>query len=1592
MKKNSRFLFPFTLFLFILLFVSCIQNPIPSTVSAIQLVQLPEGVQISLKKAVLGIEIRYSEGKIQKDALCNPDLLTIQQSDRNGDVVSFSGSGAEIPAGTILFTLPGSFLDEITIHFVQVYDSASMRASSPFSSGFSLKDATVNPAAEFDLEIVGKSVSNLGGFEFWVEYDPALLEVNSSGGSIITLLGPCSSGLVISPVYSTGQIKIPVAFTSGVNLSSTETVILKIKMRAKSVTGNAYVRFGTNTTVLNASAVPMSVGLYPGTITIAGDGPVLLGDFNLDEIVDLVDFVAFANHYGSAGSVARYQGQISRAVYEEVYDIAPAENRFGGGWADIYDYATPDGQINLFDFVVFGANYGKQVPEDNQNPTPPTSPSPGNGSTGVSTTPILSWNSSSDPDGDAVTYDVYLDTTSNPTTLKTPSSISVTQLQITALSASTLYYWKVIAKDNRGGSNSGGPWSFTTQALANQPPTAPTNSAPANHSTGIAINATISWTASTDPNGDTVSYDLYWDTFSNPTTLRAPNLSSTSYQVSNLSEGTKYYWKVVAKDGQGGSTAGSIWDFTTVTAQPGSAQYRALTVGLTTYDSPGNDLDAPDDDAYDLQQMLSHLTYGYTTTVQVGRVTKSELNTLLTSYVSGSQAQDVFLFHYSGHGAYSAGQSYLYMSDDQSMTVTELRQKLSAINGTKIVLIDACESGSFVSLDSGRELTREEKLDLLQKFNENVLEVFSQPSENRGSYNSPYQYYVLTGSAISELSNEDTELNNGFMTFFLNDGLGDVGSDNPNGAFDYTYNADGYGAGGVVNNQITFKEIYLYTRDRVQSYISSNYGEVQTVQGTPANSDYVIGVYSGGSANNPPSAPSSPSPSNGSSNISLSQTLGWSSSGATSYDVYFGTTQSPSIVSSNQAAATYNPGTLIAETTYYWKVEAKNAYGNTMGALWSFTTQSSTPPSGEEARVILKSPTPEIIGSIAFDYTGAFYDSQNTTPPHWKVNQDGSLFFTFTGQTDFYFNIYGIPAWGDDAEIEAYVNGEYFGYAALTQDWETWYLEKESLSTGENEVEIFVSWGTLWIDEAWITLTQAPPNNPPSAPADANPANGAGNVGTNPTLSWSSLGATSYKVYFGTQSNPPLVNSNVTQDSYVPSGPLTNGSTYYWKIEAVNAYGSTVGSIWSFVVQTGATGGVDFTGPVYTGDTLLVSNESSNGGSTSNTGSLVEVRNRFSSGLSARKTILELEAYRLNPKRLFLETDSSRLIQPDEEGLHARAVGETRTFWTYDFKTEMDEQITATLQAIGTRCLIWVQSTSEISTTKAQQLATEFDNAIWSSVTSNFYTPSDVNGDSKVAILCFDVQDDFDTTGSYVGGYFWAGDLYDQTASNRMEIFYIDTYPTMHYPSSNPADVTEAYSTLAHEFQHMVNYNRNVLIEGGNDMDSWLDEGLSMAAEHIIYGTLTSRINYYNTAPSIKNGHSVLYWDDAGDTLSNYSLSYLFLQYVRVQMNQGNAIFKEILQDTMNDYRAVENAAKTYITSTLSFGDFMTNYRLALFMKESTGSYGFKGESAFNAIAAQMYTGSGTNLRGGGGVYKAISGSFTDPGNAGANIQYAAIP
>jgi predicted secreted protein len=118
---------------------------------------------------------------------------------------------------------------------------------------------------------------------------------------------------------------------------------------------------------------------------------------------------------------------------------------------------------------------------------------------------------------------------------------------------------------------------------------------------------------------------------------------------------------------------------------------------------------------------------------------------------------------------------------------------------------------------------------------------------------------------------------------------------------------------------------------------------------------WLIRVVSGaGAQNSAPNIPSNPSPVNQATDGSINAQLSWSggdpdAGNIVTYDVYFGTspTGPMAIVSHNQTGTTYAPGTLVYNTTYYWKIVATDNHGaSTPGPMWDFTTMQEAEAAG----------------------------------------------------------------------------------------------------------------------------------------------------------------------------------------------------------------------------------------------------------------------------------------------------------------------------------------------------------------------------------------------------------------------------------------------------------------------------------------------------------------------------------------------------------------------------------------------------------------------------------------------------------------------
>jgi hypothetical protein len=122
--------------------------------------------------------------------------------------------------------------------------------------------------------------------------------------------------------------------------------------------------------------------------------------------------------------------------------------------------------------------------------------------------------------------------------------------------------------------------------------------------------------------------------------------------------------------------------------------------------------------------------------------------------------------------------------------------------------------------------------------------------------------------------------------------------------------------------------------------------------------------------------------------------------GATSHDVYFGTSSSPAFIG-NQAGLTYDPGTLSTATRYYWRIDEKNGSGTTTGTVHSFITRGGSCPLDPAAGVAPASYSMDLgtyvsgnMASLTADDSNDFVVASTATG---DFGRHARADFTFTG-------------------------------------------------------------------------------------------------------------------------------------------------------------------------------------------------------------------------------------------------------------------------------------------------------------------------------------------------------------------------------------------------------------------------------------------------------------------------------------------------------------------------------------------------------------------------------------------------------------------
>ncbi|MGZ3333051.1 MAG: Ig-like domain-containing protein [Gemmatimonadaceae bacterium] len=171
----------------------------------------------------------------------------------------------------------------------------------------------------------------------------------------------------------------------------------------------------------------------------------------------------------------------------------------------------------------------------------------------------------------------------------------------------------------------------------------------------------------------------------------------------------------------------------------------------------------------------------------------------------------------------------------------------------------------------------------------------------------------------------------------------------------------------------------------------------------------------------------------------------------------------------------------------------------------------------------------------------------------------------------------------------------------------------------------------------------------------------------------------------------------------------------------------------------------------------------------------------------------------------------------------------------------------ATVIAVLNKTIVLSDVTSPVGGYTNQEMidfGTAFDTLGYGLDTLNFGTPTDIDGNGRVAILFTPSVNSIPAPpGAVVGGLFAGRDLEPVAtcvASNEGEMFYMpvpDPNSTINGNYTDKVEVGRAVlPTLVHEFQHLINAGRRQFINNAPTAEElWLNEGLSHIAEELLY-------------------------------------------------------------------------------------------------------------------------------------------------------------
>jgi hypothetical protein len=302
---------------------------------------------------------------------------------------------------------------------------------------------------------------------------------------------------------------------------------------------------------------------YSFTVHYSDDGEVDVGSFDNNDIR-----VTGPGGFNVAATFVSYSG--GGGSVNATYSIIPP----GGSWdaADNGTYTVVMQANQVFDGLgnpVHSGNIGSfQVTVSNPSPTPTPTPA-------VTTNPVTSiasfsatLNGSLNPRGSTTTvYFQYGLTTSygstTPMQTQTGTTVRSISANISSLSASTVYHFRIVAH-NGGGTSFGSDRTFTTLSPTGLP-VVTTNPATLIASFSATLNGSV------DPHGLASSIHFQYGTTTSYGLTTAPQSQAgnmyrnVSTNISSLMASTTYHFRIVATN-SAGTTFGSDRTFTTLSA------------------------------------------------------------------------------------------------------------------------------------------------------------------------------------------------------------------------------------------------------------------------------------------------------------------------------------------------------------------------------------------------------------------------------------------------------------------------------------------------------------------------------------------------------------------------------------------------------------------------------------------------------------------------------------------------------------------------------------------------------------------------------------------------------------------------------------------------------------------------------------------------------------------------------------------------------------------------------------------------------------------------------------------------------------------